>query len=70
MDMDTTETKVQIRLTTRDPGLQISDEPSTLLVQTCESCRIMPWQAAQSRNSSRISACAVLTECAFSFNAP
>lgn len=41
MDTDTAETKVQIRLTTRDPGLQISDEPSTLLVQTCKYRREM-----------------------------
>ncbi|KAF1945435.1 WD40 repeat-like protein [Clathrospora elynae] len=34
MDIDAVETKVQIRLTTRDPGLQISEEPSNLLVQT------------------------------------
>jgi centromere/kinetochore protein ZW10 len=36
MDIDTTETKVQIRLTTRDPSLQISEEPNILLVQTCK----------------------------------
>ncbi|KAF1838326.1 ribosome biogenesis protein YTM1 [Decorospora gaudefroyi] len=34
MDFDAAETKVQIRLTTRDPGLQISEEPNILLVQT------------------------------------
>lgn len=36
MDTETAETKVQIRLTTRDSSLQISEEPSTLLVQTCK----------------------------------
>ncbi|CAO2648881.1 Nn.00g098300.m01.CDS01 [Neocucurbitaria sp. VM-36] len=34
MDTDTVETKVQIRLSTRDPNLQIGEEPTTLLVQT------------------------------------
>jgi WD40 repeat protein len=34
MDTDAAETKVQIRLTTRDPSLQISEEPNILLVQT------------------------------------
>jgi WD40 repeat protein len=34
MDIDATETKVQIRLTTRDASLQISEEPNILLVQT------------------------------------
>ncbi|KAJ4370615.1 ribosome biogenesis protein ytm1 [Neocucurbitaria cava] len=34
MDTDATETKVQIRLSTRDPNLQIAEEPTTLLVQT------------------------------------
>lgn len=38
MDSEAAETKVQIRLTTRDAGLQISEEPSTLLVQTCKYC--------------------------------
>lgn len=37
MDTDTAETKVQIRLSTRDPNLQIAEEPTTLLVQTCKS---------------------------------
>lgn len=37
MDIDTVETKVQVRLSTRDPNLQISEEPTTLLVQTCKS---------------------------------
>ena len=36
MDIDATETKVQIRLTTRDASLQISEEPNILLVQTCK----------------------------------
>ena len=36
MDTEAAETKVQIRLTTRDSSLQISEEPSTLLVQTCK----------------------------------
>ena len=34
MDLDTRETKVQVRLSTRDPHLQIAEEPTTLLVQT------------------------------------
>lgn len=37
MDIDVAETKVQIRLSTRDPNLQIAEEPTTLLVQTCKS---------------------------------
>jgi hypothetical protein len=36
MDIDAAETKVQIRLTTRDSALQISEEPNILLVQTCK----------------------------------
>jgi hypothetical protein len=35
MDFTATETKVQIRLSTRDAGLQIAEEPTVLLVQTC-----------------------------------
>lgn len=35
MNTDATETKVQIRLSTRDPNLQIAEEPTILLVQTC-----------------------------------
>ena len=39
MDFTAAETKVQIRLSTRDPGLQIAEEPTVLLVQTCKfSC--------------------------------
>jgi len=34
MDVDAAETKVQIRLSTRDPNLQIAEEPTILLVQT------------------------------------
>ncbi|KAJ4380175.1 ribosome biogenesis protein ytm1 [Didymella sp. IMI 355093] len=34
MDSAAAETKVQIRLSTRDPGLQIAEEPTVLLVQT------------------------------------
>ncbi|KAF2134330.1 ribosome biogenesis protein YTM1 [Dothidotthia symphoricarpi CBS 119687] len=34
MDSIMAETKVQVRLSTRDPNLQISDEPTVLLVQT------------------------------------
>ncbi|KAF3041443.1 ribosome bioproteinsis protein ytm1 [Didymella keratinophila] len=34
MDSTAAETKVQIRLSTRDPGLQIAEEPTVLLVQT------------------------------------
>ncbi|KAL1610872.1 ribosome biogenesis protein ytm1 [Nothophoma quercina] len=34
MDFTAAETKVQIRLSTRDPGLQIAEEPTVLLVQT------------------------------------
>lgn len=37
MDYTATETKVQIRLSTRDAGLQIAEEPTVLLVQTCKS---------------------------------
>jgi centromere/kinetochore protein ZW10 len=36
MDSTAAETKVQIRLSTRDPGLQIAEEPTVLLVQTCK----------------------------------
>ena len=36
MESTAAETKVQIRLSTRDPGLQIAEEPTVLLVQTCE----------------------------------
>lgn len=35
MDTEIAETKVQIRLSTRDPNLQIAEEPTTLLIQTC-----------------------------------
>jgi len=35
MEFTAAETKVQIRLSTRDPGLQIAEEPTVLLVQTC-----------------------------------
>lgn len=36
--MNTTpeETKVQIRLSTRDPNLQIAEEPTLLLAPTCK----------------------------------
>lgn len=37
MDSTAAETKLQIRLSTRDPGLQIAEEPTVLLVQTCKS---------------------------------
>lgn len=36
MESTAAETKVQIRLSTRDPGLQIAEEPTVLLVQTCK----------------------------------
>jgi hypothetical protein len=36
MESNAAETKVQIRLSTRDPGLQIAEEPTVLLVQTCK----------------------------------
>ena len=42
MDAHMAETKVQIRLSTRDPNLRISDEPTVLLVQTGEW---LPWGA-------------------------
>lgn len=37
MESTAAETKVQIRLSTRDAGLQIAEEPTVLLVQTCKS---------------------------------
>lgn len=36
METEITDTKVQIRLSTRDPNLQIAEEPTTLLVQSCK----------------------------------
>ncbi len=36
MNADAAEVKVQIHLSTRDVNLQIAEEPTTLLVQTCE----------------------------------
>ena len=35
MEYTASDTKVQIRLSTRDAGLQIAEEPTVLLVQTC-----------------------------------
>jgi hypothetical protein len=36
MESTAAETKVQIRLSTRDASLQIAEEPTVLLVQTCK----------------------------------
>ena len=40
MESTAAETKVQIRLSTRDSGLQIAEEPTVLLVQTCKYPRM------------------------------